>query len=197
MPIKYKIIAICGKSAAGKDTFLQYMKDLKGTHEIISCTTRPMREGEVNGVNYYFLTLNEFLQKKQQGKMLEFSEFRDWFYGTPIDSLDKDKINIGVFNPTGIVNLLKDDRVQLYVVQVIASDKIRLLRSLHREENPNVDEIVRRYMTDKKDFEDFSAFYETDFYISNEGQGINPDRALALGERILAEATHAWAKETN
>jgi hypothetical protein len=125
------------------------------------------------------------------------SEFRDWFYGTPIDSLDRDKINIGVFNPTGIVNLLKDDRVQLYVVQVIASDKIRLLRSLHREENPNVDEIVRRYMTDKKDFEDFSAFYETDFYISNEGQGINPDRALALGERILAEAAHVWAKETN
>ena len=194
---KYRIIAICGKSAAGKDTFLQYMKELKDTHEIISCTTRPMREGEIDGVNYYFLTLEEFAAKDCMGEMLEISEFRNWYYGTPISSLNQDKINIGVFNPAGIVNLLKDDRIQLYVVQVIANDKTRLLRSLHREECPDVDEIVRRYMTDKKDFEDFSAVYETDFYVSNEGQGIDPLRAYALGECIIAEATHTWAKEAN
>ena len=194
---KYKIIAICGKSAAGKDTFLQHITKIKGTHEIISCTTRPKREGEENGVNNHFLTLEDFVSKDCKGEMLEISTFRDWFYGTPIDSLDKNKINVGVFNPTGIANLLRNDNVQIYVVQVIANDKTRLLRSLNREENPNVDEIVRRYMTDKKDFEDFSAFYETDFYISNEGQGIDPSKALALSEQIVDEARRTWAEKAN
>ena len=194
---KYKIIAICGKSAAGKDTFLQYMTNLKGTHEIISCTTRPKREGEADGVNYHFRSPGEFLRLTLEGQMLETSDFRDWHYGTPIWSLDKNAINIGVFNPEGIKKLMKDSRVDLYVIQVIASDKMRLLRSLKREENPDVDEIVRRYMTDKKDFEDFSSFYKPDFIVGNEGQGIDPIRAQALSERILDEARRLWAKETN
>ena len=194
---KYKIIAICGKSAAGKDTLLQYMKNLKGTHEIISCTTRPEREGEIDGVNYHFRSPGEFLRLELEGQMLETSDFREWHYGTPLWSLKKSAINIGVFNPKGIESLMEDKRVELYVVQVIASDKTRLLRSLHREKNPNVDEIVRRYMTDKKDFEDFSTFYEPDFIVENEGQGIDPKKAGAIGERILDEARRAWANPVN
>jgi guanylate kinase len=173
------------------------MKDLKGTHEIISCTTRPKREGEVDGVNYFFLTLGEFFQKNAQGEMLETSTCRDWYYGTPIDGLSADAINVGVFNPEGVRSLMEDSRVDLYVVQVIASDKVRLLRSLHREENPDVDEIVRRYLTDKKDFEDFSTFYEPDFIVENEGQGVDPTRAVALSERILNEAKRVWANQAN
>ena len=59
---KYKVIAICGKSAAGKDTLLQAMLNVLGNevHEIISHTTRPPREGEVEGKNYYFTTIVEF-----------------------------------------------------------------------------------------------------------------------------------------
>jgi guanylate kinase len=194
---KYKVIAICGKSASGKDTFLQYIKNFKGTHEIISCTTRPKREGEVEGVNYHFRSPGEFLRLEWEGQMLETSNFREWHYGTPLWSLKKSAINIGVFNPEGIRSLMEDPRVQLYVVQVIASDKTRLLRSLNREEAPDVDEIVRRYMTDKKDFENFSAVYEPDFIVENEGQGINPQQAYALSERILDEAKRHWAKEAN
>ena len=59
---KYKVVAICGKSAAGKDTFLQEILKLnKGSfHEIVSCTTRPPREGEVHGKNYYFISEEQF-----------------------------------------------------------------------------------------------------------------------------------------
>ena len=58
MQTKIKVIAICGKSAAGKDTLLQEILKLNrpDVHEIISCTTRPPREGEVHGKNYYFLS---------------------------------------------------------------------------------------------------------------------------------------------
>ena len=59
MQTKIKVIAICGKSAAGKDTLLQEILKLNrpDVHEIISCTTRPPREGEAHGKNYYFLWL--------------------------------------------------------------------------------------------------------------------------------------------
>ena len=61
---KYKIVALIGKAGSGKDTLLQNLiDDNKGWNEIISCTTRPPREGEKNGVNYYFLSDEEFAAK--------------------------------------------------------------------------------------------------------------------------------------
>ena len=84
--------------------------------------------------------------------MLEATSFRDWFYGTPIESLDKDKINIGVFNIEGIKCLVEDNRLEVYPILIDAPDKVRLLRSLNREEKPDCIEICRRFLADEKDF---------------------------------------------
>ena len=58
MSNKTKIVALMGKAGAGKDAILHtIMKNYKDEFaSIISCTTRPPREGEVNGINYYFLS---------------------------------------------------------------------------------------------------------------------------------------------
>lgn len=164
---KIKILAICGQSAAGKDTLLQEILKLNSPdiHEIISCTTRPPREGEVHGKNYYFLTHEEFADKIENGKMLEATVFRDWCYGTSLDSLNPEAINVGVFNVDGIDILYDNPEIDLYVIEVKASAKTRLLRSLNREEHPDVDEIVRRYLADQKDFE---HFYGANTIIQNE-----------------------------
>ena len=83
---KYRLIALCGKSASGKNTLLRkIIKQNPESHEIISCTTRPSREGEIDGKDYFFLSLEEFANKDINGEMLEVSKFRDWYYGTPID----------------------------------------------------------------------------------------------------------------
>ena len=160
MQTKIKVIAICGKSAAGKDTLLQEILKLNrpDVHEIISCTTRPPREGEVHGKNYYFLSNQDFADKIENGEMLEATVFRDWCYGTSLDSLRPDAINVGVFNVDGIDILYDNPNIDLYVIEVKASAKTRLIRSLNREENPDVDEIVRRYLADEKDFEYFYGF---------------------------------------
>ena len=193
---KYRVIAICGKSASGKDTLLQrIMHQNPEVHEIISCTTRPSREGEVDGVNYFFLSLEEFAHKDTMGEMLEVSKFRDWYYGTPIDGLNKNLINVGVFNPTGIYSLFNDDRIDLYVVLVQASDKVRIIRSLRREVNPDVDEIVRRYLADKEDFELFSTWYEPDYIFDSEAASwVDIDCAA---QEIVLQARCHWAKEAN
>ena len=193
---KYRIIAICGKSAAGKDTLLQsIIQNDPEVHEIISCTTRPPREGEIDGKNYFFLTPTQFTIKCRRGEMLESSKFRDWYYGTAFDGLNQNLINVGVFNPTGICSLLENEEVDVYVVMVEAPDKVRLLRSLNRENNPDIDEIVRRYMTDKKDFEDFSAFYEPDFVFDN-SQMSQSDIELT-SHKVVSLARCHWAKKAN
>lgn len=149
-----KIVALMGEAGSGKDTILHKLMEQYPAYfnEIISCTTRPPREGEKNGVNYYFLSIDEFTQKVLNGDMIEATEFNDWHYGTDRESLTIDKINIGVFNPEGIRCLQEDDNIELYVFYVRAAGKQRLLRQLNREENPDVDEIVRRYKTDTQDF---------------------------------------------
>lgn len=92
--------------------------------------------------------------------MLEATGFNDWFYGTTYEGLTKEKVNIGVFNPESIDYLLDLNNINLKVFYIKASDKLRLLRQLNREDNPDVDEIIRRYSTDKKDFSflDFKVY---------------------------------------
>ena len=82
---KYKVIALFGKSGAGKDTIQKWIvSNIPDINGIISCTTRPKRDYEEEGKDYFFLTNEDFAEKVLDGSMLEATEFRDWFYGTPI-----------------------------------------------------------------------------------------------------------------
>lgn len=181
------IIALFGKSGAGKDTIqkelLKYMNNSKG---IISNTTRPPREYERNGIDYHFLSISNFIKKITKKEMLEATYFNNWFYGTSIDSLNKNKINIGVFNPQGISELLKDKRILVIPIYIKVDDKERLLRQLKREKNPNCAEICRRFFTDEEDFKqenlDFN-FYSFD----NNNSGLEKSQILNLINSILEE----------
>lgn len=184
MDKKYQVIALVGKAGAGKDTV---QKATCQNHPlmfnpIISCTTRPMREKEIQGIDYHFISLEDFTRGVLNGDMLEATEFRGWFYGTPESSLAKDKINIGVFNPAGVEALLEDSRLDVLVVEVIAKDKTRLLRCLNRESKPDCTEICRRFLTDEKDFEVLSEW--EDFAVVGNDDGEDPDLLMKLQNRL-------------
>ena len=151
----YNIIVLMGEAGSGKDRTLQeVLKADPSLHEIISCTTRPMRQGEAHGVNYFYYTVEQFGQKVLDGEMLECAVFNDWFYGTSFDSVRSDGvINIGVFNPTGVESLLERPDCNIIVFWLKVKDKTRLLRQLNREEDPDVREVVRRFQADYKDFD--------------------------------------------
>lgn len=152
---KIPIIALFGKSGAGKDYYQKWLvKTFPDLHPIISCTTRPPREGEQDKVDYYFLSDEEFVAKVANQEMLEATVFKGWGYGTPIEALREDKINIGVFNPEGVECLIADSRLEVIPVYIHAEDKVRLIRALNRESNPDCAEICRRYEADERDFRD-------------------------------------------
>ena len=133
---------------------------IAGIHEIVSCTSRPMREGEAHGVNYYYYRPDDFEMKILNDEMLEFTKFNNWWYGTSYDSVRSDGvINIGVFNPSGVRQLVDRPDCQVTVYWIKTSDKQRLLRQLNREDNPNVKEIIRRFAADDLDFADIDFDY--------------------------------------
>lgn len=165
---KYKIIALIGESGSGKDTLLkEVLKACPGLHKVINYTTRPPREGEVNGENYFFLTKEEFAEKIINMEVFEVTYFRDWFYGTGINSLDESVINIGVFNPDAIGMLLESSEIDLDIYYIKTKPKTRLMRQLSREENPDIEEIIRRYRADNEDFAYLDFYYKE---LENENQ---------------------------
>ena len=167
---KIKILALFGESGAGKDTIQQWIVSaLPETKGIVSCTSRPKRDYEVEGKDYHFLTADVFAEKILDGSMLEATVFNDWCYGTAMEELDPNKVNIGVFNIQGIECLLGDSRLEVKPVYVFVTGKTRLIRALEREKNPDCMEICRRFQTDAKDFDDIPFEYEL---LLNEGAPI-------------------------
>ena len=186
----YKIIAIMGEAGTGKDSLMQEILKLKPEfHEIISCTTRPKRQREIEGVNYYYYTPEQFGDRVLHDEMLECTVFNDWFYGTSYDSVRSDCVNIGVFNPTGVESLLARPDVDVKIIRVVAEDKTRLIRQLNREEWPDVREIVRRFNADWMDFDGIEEDFE---YIKvPNGQGAD---LVANAMLVIAELT-PWLQQ--
>lgn len=86
---KGSLIVISGPSGSGKDSICERLKEYKDDFWVsISCTTRKPRKGEEEGVNYFFLSKEEFEEKIKEDDFLEYACYNGNYYGTP-----KSKIN--------------------------------------------------------------------------------------------------------
>lgn len=187
---KYKIIAIMGKAGSGKDTLCKTLleqPEFFNAMPIVSCTTRPIRDNEIDGVDYHFLTYEQFTDQVLSGEMIEATAFNHWCYGTSVNNLSKDRLNIGVFNPEGVGILRSNKDIDLRVIYLEANDKDRLLRQLNREKSPDCHEIVRRFSADEEDFaEEEIDYLEPDmFIVNNDGADM---------QRLAHTVAQAWAQ---
>jgi len=92
---KGKIIIIVAPSGTGKSTLIKSLKeDFRDLHWSVSFTTRPIREGEVDGKHYFYISRDEFLKKKDQGDFIEWAEVHGNFYGTSLGFVSS-KVNNG------------------------------------------------------------------------------------------------------
>jgi guanylate kinase len=85
------LIVLSGPSGVGKGTVRKALFERKDTplQYSISMTTRSPREGEVNGVDYFFTTKEDFKQRIAENKFLEWAEYVGNYYGTPIEYVEK------------------------------------------------------------------------------------------------------------
>ncbi|MBC75586.1 MAG: guanylate kinase [Halobacteriovoraceae bacterium] len=78
-----KLIVIVAPSGTGKSTLIsKLMHEVKELEWSVSCTTRPIRRGEVNGVDYHFLGEEEFLERKDNNEFIEWAKVHSNYYGT-------------------------------------------------------------------------------------------------------------------
>lgn len=95
-----QILVISGPSGSGKSTLLDRLlkEEEDGIYFSISSTTRDIREGEEEGVNYYYISQDEFKEGIQKGEFLEWAKVHKNYYGTSLkpvkEALEKDKIVI-------------------------------------------------------------------------------------------------------
>lgn len=176
-----KIFCLMGKSASGKDTVYKNLlsdKDLS-LKKIIPYTTRPMREKEEIGVQYYF-TDNAGLEKLQnEGKVIECRSYDTiygvWNYFTVADSqIDLDNNDYLVIGTPEAFRKLKNyfGNEMILPIYIELDDGIRLTRALEREKKqttPKYEEMCRRFLADAADFsEDKLKEAGVDFRFSND-----------------------------
>ena len=118
---KGKIIVISGASGVGKSTVLkEVMKARQDLVFSVSATTRAPRPDEVNGVNYHFITRENFLDMVHNGEFLEYDEHHDNFYGTLYsavkDATDKGHVVLDI-EPNGAFNVRREkaDAVLIFI----------------------------------------------------------------------------------
>ncbi|MCI6502852.1 MAG: guanylate kinase [Clostridia bacterium] len=83
------IVVISGPAGSGKSTVTKFIRENPDYVFSISCTTRYMRAGETDGVDYYFTSRSEFLEKLDKDAFLEHAEYCDEMYGTPEEPVNE------------------------------------------------------------------------------------------------------------
>lgn len=159
-----KIVYLMGKSSSGKDTIYKRLlqENPFGLKKIIPYTTRPIRLGEENGVEYYFTDEAGFQTELKKGKVIEHRAYNTyhglWRYFTLDDgqiALEKQShICIGTLQA---YESMRDyfGKETMVPILIELDDGERLQRALDREkeqENPKYEEMCRRFLADSEDF---------------------------------------------
>lgn len=158
-----KIHCVMGKSSSGKDTVYKKLKEqYKEFRLIVPYTTRPIREGEKDGVEYYFVDPEQFRAMKEDGKVIESRSYNTkcgiWTYFTADDG----QIDLSAADYLLIGTLVSYQALREYFgeeaivpVYLEVEDGLRLARALERErrqEKPKYAEMCRRFLADEEDF---------------------------------------------
>ena len=158
-----KIYYLMGKSSSGKDTlYKEILHKIPELKTLILYTTRPIREGERDGVEYHFVSEEILKQFEEEGKIIEKrtydTVYGQWKYATIDDGQmnlnDSDYLVIGTLES---YSKMKSYYGAQYLVPIYieVEDGERLSRALVRErqqEKPKYDELCRRFLADEEDF---------------------------------------------
>lgn len=158
-----KIFYICGKSSSGKDTvYKMIQEEIPDLKTIVLYTTRPIREGEREGVEYYFVDENKVKELEDARKIIELRTYKtvhgNWKYFTvddhQVDLSNKNYLVIGTLESFQKMMEYYGE-THLVPLYIELEDGERLMRAIMREREqaqPRYEELCRRFLADAEDF---------------------------------------------
>ena len=158
-----KIFYIMGKSSSGKDTIYKKLSErMPELQRIVPYTTRPIRDGEQEGVEYHFVGEDRLREMQEAGRVIEVRAYNTkcgvWTYFTAddgqIDLQKKDYLVIGTLESfQALKKYFGEEKIVPIYIEV--DDGVRLSRALEREQRekePRYEEMCRRFLADSADF---------------------------------------------
>lgn len=159
-----KIFYIMGKSSSGKDSIYRQLEENQelGLKRLVIYTTRPIRDGEKNGREYFFTDKNKLKEFRRNGKLIEARTYQTVYGPWTYFTADDGQVSVGNDSYLGIGTLESYMRLREYYgneviwpVYIEVEDGERLERALAREktqEVPKYEEMCRRFLADQNDF---------------------------------------------
>lgn len=154
------MIVLIGESGSGKSSIQNYIVQNSNISKIVTYTTRPPRPNEKDGVDYHFISEENFKMCCDNNQFIEHSKYNNWLYGTKKEGFSNNKIVI--LTPYGLRQLKKNNiRCVSFYINVPRRD--RLIKILQRGDN--IEETYRRNLSDVGMFDGVKD--EVDFVIDN------------------------------
>ncbi len=155
------MIILVGASASGKTATALKLQEKYNLKKAVTTTTREMRVGECDGVDYFFITREEFLKRNKDNKFVETTLYNNNFYGCGIDQVSDN--HIIVLDPNGVQSFKKLKNKNIVIFLIVCDEKIRKERMILRGDNEL--KIKERLENDIIDF-DIKKIGKVDFIIN-------------------------------
>lgn len=142
------MLVMIGASASGKTEIAKILIEKYGFSKLVTYTTREMRKGEIDGLDYHFISVEEFERKKKNREFLETAQYNNTFYGSPKKGADENKVII--VDPKGANSIFRKKIPKTILIYLETDQLIRRVRMLNRGDK--LEEVENRFKEDKKHF---------------------------------------------
>lgn len=195
--MKGQILLISGPSGSGKSTLInRLMKEEKDIYFSISCTTREIRQGEKDGVDYYFLSVDEFKKGIENGEFLEWALVHKNYYGTSLKpvlkAFEENKVVIFDIDVQGFdiaISKFKDEITSVFITTKSSTE----LRTRLEKRGTNSQEDIERRLNNAVG--EMSHIKDYDFLLINDDLEQTYDKFKSIFKSLKCRTKYANLSE--
>jgi len=158
-----KRIFITGCACSGKDYLIKKFEN-RGYTFGVYYTTRPKREGEIEGVDYHYISVEYFIKLIDENKLKEYTLHNNWYYG--LSSEEFDNKDVFIISMKSYLKYSKEDLDKIFKIFLDINEDVRRNRL---EKRNDVDDVDRRLSSDREDLnlinkEDFDLVIKNEIF---------------------------------
>lgn len=182
---KARLFVISGPSGSGKSSLISdVLKDLNDFEKSVSATTRPVRKGEIQGKQYYFMAEEEFRDLIEKGNFLEWAEYSGYYYGTPKGAVFKKLaggINVILEIEVNGAMQIKEKTNDAFYIFILTNTIEELRKRLIKRGTDECEEIEKRLKIASKELE-YKKYYDCIIVNNNYNEALQNLKKLLKNE---------------